>query len=161
MKIEQNSKIFKHSIKTSKKKFKWNKIIKHGRLYGNFAVRLIHSKDKKVCQLVLSKKIRKVYGGYTHASILYSEGFLGIQFTNNSDDVDTYKLSYGVSNRQEHFNATRIFKKMKPRDYKEEDLEFDLENKCLVIPVELLEELTENDFDFKFVGNYEEGKKSG
>lgn len=141
-------------IKDAKEQLMWNRFQKKGGrgVYSKKVVRITHTgKNNLTYNLILNRRLKRLYGDYNFVELYFSEGYLGVKFLTEETD-NSYRISRGTK-RNDQISATVVLRNIQPREYDELELEFDTKNKILVIPVSLLSAYTEDNFDFKTFEN--------
>ena len=119
--------------------------------------RVIGRKTKyQSTELYFSNKLRGLYGNYRFVELFLSDGYLGIKFL-TEETADSYRITPGT-HRKDKIRAS-ILNKITPKFYVEDELELDVKNKMLVVPITLDKPLEEGDFDYGFVEVAETLKK--
>lgn len=140
-------------IITSSKKIRWHKIIKKGPTRVEDKGEIISIREQKregkiEHVMYLTKRLAKIYGDYRGVSFFISSDkkYLGLEFTNetiDANDREIYLISTGTK-RKNKIKAS-ILNKIETKYYMQEELEFDLNNKILILPIKLKQDITEND----------------
>lgn len=155
--------ILEMKIRSSKKDFSWKRIAKMGGRYGGssefaISIRRLHAGARRKSakgELYFSSKMKVLYGNKKYVELFLTDGYLGIKFL-DVETIDSYVISQG-SKRLDKVHA-RVLKKITPKHYKEDELEYNKEESMLIVPITLDEKITPEDLDFNFVDSKEISK---
>lgn len=139
----------KPQIKKSKRKFAWKRVMKKsGAGDHKILLSLRHHGIKGTCAMIyFSRRLRTLYKDYQYLELYFAPGYLGLKLL-RVRSANSYLISQQDAGRDKMI--AKILRKVKPREYQEEDLEFDYDNKVIVVPIHLLQKIEERDLDFRF-----------
>lgn len=132
----------KISIKEFKNKsMEWNKVVK--KHPGNalikdtgaiISIRHHERKKSKVYCLYVRTILRKKFGGFTCCELYFNKGYLGIKLLDKmTDEAYIFK-----NHSKKRLGIASVFlKKIKPKEYFDGEVFFDLERRMLVIPIKM------------------------
>jgi hypothetical protein len=143
--------IKKPSIKEHKGKINWNKLRRKSGNEYNFIARIVHDGKKKFGKMYFSKYFRERFNNFLNIELFVSEDnkYLGIKFFKEATRY-SFKISTGTK-RLDAINSC-LLKKIEPRGYNEEDIEMDIDNQIIILPIKVKNKFSYDDYstDFKY-----------
>lgn len=132
----------------------WKKLIRRGKMrYSQYFLRIVHrtfnkkGRESFQGELTLGYQVQVKMGGYTYVEFLYYNDKLGIKLLDSPTD-DCYAAGRrGRSKFTQRVNSS-ILLYLVPKDYQEEDLSFDLDNRIITVPVKFIKGKMFNKYDF-------------